>query len=331
MKVVITGGAGFLGLRLTKKLLKRGSLIGLDDRQQRLDQIVLLDSVAPQRLDDERLQIITGDITDPELLRTVVDNDTQALFHLAAVVSAQAEANFDFGLRVNLDATRQLLDLCRALPHRPKLVFASSVAVFGGELPAIVQDSTALNPQSSYGTQKAISELLINDYSRRGFIDGRALRLPTISVRPGAPNQAASSFASGLIREPLAGLTAVCPINTSTALWLLSPRRAIDNLILGHDLPAAALGLNRSINLPGLTATVADMVAALERVAGKAATDLIRWEYDPAIDRIISSWPGAFDAARARHLGFTADPDFDSIIRTYIEDEGITVASHKPR
>jgi nucleoside-diphosphate-sugar epimerase len=191
--------------------------------------------------------------------------------------------------------------------------------------PPVVEDRTVLNPASSYGAQKAIGELLVRDYSRRGFIDGRALRLPTIVVRPGVPNRAASAFASGIIREPLAGVTAVCPVAGSARLWVLSPRKAIENLILGHDLPAARLGDSRSINLPGLTVSVAEMVAGLERVAGKAVTDRIRWEYDPLVDRIVSSWPAAFDTARAEQLGFSADPDFESIVRAYIEDEDIAL------
>jgi nucleoside-diphosphate-sugar epimerase len=204
-------------------------------------------------------------------------------------------------------------------------MFASSVAVFGGALPAVVQDHTALNPQSSYGTQKAIGELLVSDYSRRGFIDGRALRLPTIVIRPGRPNQAASSFASSIVREPLSGRVAVCPVAAATRLWVMSPRQAIESLVLGHDLPAAALGEERSINLPGLTVSVAEMVAGIAQVAGSAVTDLIRWDYDPIVDRIVSGWPAAFDTARAQQLGFSADADFESVIRAYVADEAIVV------
>jgi len=200
-------------------------------------------------------------------------------------------------------------------------VFTSSVAVYGGELPATVPESTALNPQSSYGTQKAIGEFLVNDYSRKGYVDGRVLRLPTISVRPGRPNKAASSFASGIIREPLNGEQSTCPIAPDTRVWLLSPRKAIDGLILGHDLPAQALGASRVINLPGVCVTVREMVAALGRVAGAEAAQRVRWERDEATNRIVASWPGAWDTRRAAALGFTGDADFDSIIRAYIEDE----------
>ena len=182
----------------------------------------------------------------PRCCDGAIDRDTGSVFHLAAIVSGQAEADFDLGMRVNVDASRSLLEACRASGHRPRVVFTSSVAVYGGDLPATVPDSTAPNPQSSYGTQKAIGELLINDYSRKGFIDGRALRLPTISVRPGKPNTAASSFASGIIREPLNGEQSTCPIAPETRVWLLSPRKAIEGLILGHELPAQALGSSRS-------------------------------------------------------------------------------------
>lgn len=321
--IVITGGAGFLGLRLAKKLLALGSLTGPDGQPCAIGRFLLLDQVAAVGTTDDRIEMRAGDISNAHWLAAAIGPDTGSIFHLAAVVSGQAEADFDLGMRVNLDATRALLDLCRRLPRAPRLVLASSVAVFGGELPEIVRDDTALNPQSSYGTEKAIGELLVNDYSRRGFVDGRSLRLPTIVVRPGPPNRAASSFASGIIREPLSGLPAACPVAAGTRLWLLSPRKAIESLILGHELPTVALGRNRSLSLPGLSVTVAEMVAALERVAGKRATGLIRWEFDPAVDRIVSSWPGAFDTARAQRLGFSADPDFESIIRAYIEDEAI--------
>ncbi|MGH8808763.1 MAG: D-erythronate dehydrogenase, partial [Noviherbaspirillum sp.] len=213
------------------------------------------------------------------------------------------------------------LDACRAAGNRPKIVFTSSVAVYGGKLPELVQDTTALNPRSSYGMQKAIGELLVNDYSRRGFIDGRVLRLPTISVRPGKPNKAASSFASGIIREPLNGEDAVCPVPPATRLWLLSPRKAIDCLVQGHDLPASVLGDSRTVNLPGISVSVADMVAALERQGGADAVKRIRWEHDPAVERIVGSWPGAWDTARACVLGLSADAGIDSIVKAYVEDD----------
>ena len=243
-------------------------------------------------------------------------------------MSGQAEADFDLGMRINIDAARRVLETCRAAGHQPRVVFTSSVAVYGGDLPATVPEALAPNPQSSYGAQKAIGELLVNDYSRKGYIDGRVLRLPTVSVRPGRPNRAASSFASGIIREPLAGEHATCPVAPATRIWLLSPRQAIDGLILGHELPAAALGSSRVVNLPGVCVTAREMVAALERVAGVEAAQRVRWERDAAIDRIVSSWPGAWDTRRAEALGFRGDADFDSIIRAYIEDERPAFRSH---
>lgn len=216
MKILITGGAGFLGKRLVARLLARADV----------DEIVLVDVAQAEGLADPRVRTVAGDITDSTLMASLVDAGTAGVFHLAAVVSGQAEADFELGMRINLDASRLLLDLCRRRGHKPRVVFTSSVAVYGGDLPDVVTDDLALRPASSYGTQKAIAELLLADYSRRGFVDGRVLRLPTVSVRPGLPNKAASSFASGIIREPLNGEDAVCPVAPGTRLWLLSPRCA---------------------------------------------------------------------------------------------------------
>lgn len=321
MKVLITGAAGFLGQRLARRLLAAGHLTDHDGQVQAIDQLVLADIAAAPDLADPRVQTAVGDLSDPQFLRRIVDEETRSVFHLAAVVSGQAEAEFDLGMRVNLDTSRALLEACRSLESVPKVVFTSSVAVYGGSLPDTVLDTTAINPQSSYGTQKAICELLLNDYSRRGFVDGRALRLPTISIRPGKPNKAASSFASGILREPLNGQETVCPVSPQLRLWLSSPRQAITSLIMGHELPAAVLGKSRTINLPGISVTVADMLSALQRVAGQEVADRVTFSPDPAIEAIVASWPGAWDNHRAQSLGLKGDADFDSIIRAYIEDD----------
>jgi nucleoside-diphosphate-sugar epimerase len=321
MKVLITGGAGFLGQRLARELLARGELAGSNGERRRLSGLVLLDVVPGADLGDPRVTSRVGDIGERAVLEDAIDADTAAIFHLAAIVSGQAEADFDLGMRINLDASRLLLDVCRARGHCPRVVFTSSVAVYGGDLPAVVQDDTALNPQSSYGTQKAIAELLLSDYSRRGFVDGRVLRLPTISVRPGKPNGAASSFASGIVREPLNGVEAVCPVRGATRLWLLSPRRAIDALIAGCELDGAALGNRRVVNLPGISVSVNEMIDALREVAGDEAVARIRWEADPRVEKIVGSWPGSWDTARAEALGLTGERSFVDVIRSYLDDE----------
>lgn len=321
MKIVITGGAGFLGRRLTRALLERRTLAGSGGQPRTINEIVLLDVIAPPAYADSRVRAVTGDIASTALLGDVVDANTSSVFHLAAIVSGMAEADFDLGMQINVDATRNILEVCRAAGHRPRVVFTSSVAVYGGDVPPVVRDDTALNPQTSYGMQKAVGELLITEYTRRGFIDGRALRLPTISVRPGRPNAAASSFASGVVREPLNGEEAVCPVSAETRALLASPRTAIEALIKGHDIESEALGVRRTVNVPGISVTAAEMVAALERVAGLEVAARVRWEKDPRIDRMMNSWPGAWDNTRARDLGFRADEDFDAIIRQYIEEE----------
>ncbi|WP_119153430.1 D-erythronate dehydrogenase [Caldimonas tepidiphila] len=322
MNVVITGGAGFLGKRLALELLGRGTLGGPDGRPRTIERIVLVDVVAAEGLpDDPRLRVLTGDVADPAVLADAIDADTGSVFHLAAIVSGHAEADFELGMRINLDASRLLLERCRALGTRPRVVFTSSVAVYGSAASGAVRDDTTLAPQTSYGTQKAIAELLLADYSRRGFVDGRCMRLPTISVRPGKPNKAASSFASGIIREPLNGVESVCPVGPDTRLWLLSPRRAIRCLIDGHELDAAALGASRNINMPGISVSVAEMLAALERVAGPAPLRHVRWSSDPLVERIVASWPAAWDTRRAEALGLEGDASFDEIVRAYIEDE----------
>lgn len=321
MRVVITGGAGFLGKLLAQKILSRGQLNDAHGVLREVSELVLVDMTAAQDelwLADRRVSQVVGDIADRAVLARALTAATGSIFHLAAVVSGQAEADFDIGMRVNVDATRTLLELTRALPAPPKFVFTSSIAVFGGNLPAVLPDDQRLTPQGSYGAQKAMGELLVSDMSRRGMIDGRALRLPTITVRPGKPNKAASSFASGIIREPLAGVDAVCPVAPATRMWVQSPPRVIENLLIGHDAPATAFGFDRSISVPGISVAVGDMVASLRRVAGDAVAGRVSWQLDPAIDRLVSSWPQAFAADRGRALGMTADDDFDDIVRAYV-------------
>jgi nucleoside-diphosphate-sugar epimerase len=262
-----------------------------------------------------------GSLDDPAFVERVVSPETDTVFHLAAVVSGQAEAEFDVGMRVNLDATRALLERCRTCTKPPKFVFASSLAVFGGMLPDPVPDDAPVTPQSSYGAQKAMGELLVNDMSRKGFIDGRALRLPTIVVRPGKPNRAASSFASGIIREPLSGDDAICPVAPATRLWLQSPRAVVANFIVGHEAPAEKLPAFRAINVPGIDVTVAEMVAALRSVAGDTVANRVQWQYDPVIDRIVATWPARFEARVGRALGMQADSRFEDVVRAYIEQD----------
>jgi D-erythronate 2-dehydrogenase len=320
MKVVVTGGGGFLGARLARRLLQQGTLRDPNGIPRPIEQLVLVDVTEPPSLHDPRVSAITGDISDSRLLAGIIDRSTTSIFHLAAIVSGMAEADFDLGMRINVEATRLLLEACRAAGNRPRVVFTSSVAVFGGDLPELISERTALNPQTSYGVQKAIGELLLADYTRKGFIDGRALRLPTISVRPGRPNAAASSFASGIIREPLNSEPGVCPVGPDAVMWLASPDTAIESLIAGHELPSESLGNCRWINVAGISVTVGEMVASLERVAGPEVSARVRWEPDARIERMVRGWPGAGDNTRARALGLPVDQSMDAIIRQYMED-----------
>jgi D-erythronate 2-dehydrogenase len=317
MRIVITGGCGFLGRRVAIRLLERGSALGP------VDELVLFDNAAPALPlpEDRRLKLVTGDIADRDTVRGLIASGTDAVFHLAAIVSGQAEADTDLGYKVNLDGTRAVLDACRALGSTPRLVFASSLAVYGGALPPAVGDATALTPQSSYGTQKAIGELLVNDYSRKGFIDGRALRLPTVVVRPGLPNRAASTFASSMIREPLTGQDAICPVAPDTVMALASPRRIVEGLVHALGLPGEALGANRSLQLPGFSVSVGEMAAALRRAGGEAAYARIHWQPDPAIQAIVGSWPRALATPRADALGFGRDSSIDEVVGFFIEDD----------
>jgi len=317
MRIVITGGCGFLGRRLAIRLLAEGSALGS------VDQLVLFDNAAPALPlpEDGRLSLVTGDIADRATVARLIAPGTDAVYHLAAIVSGEAEANPDLGYRVNLDGTRAVLDACRALGTRPRLVFASSLAVYGGALPPAVGDDTALTPQSAYGTQKAIGELLVNDYSRKGFVDGRALRLPTVVVRPGRPNRAASTFASSMIREPLAGRDAVCPVSPDTVMALASPRSIVAGLVHALGLPGDAFGASRSLQLPGFSVPVGEMAAALRRAGGEAAYARLKWQPDAEIQRIVGSWPKALTAPRAEAMGFARDSGIDQVIAAFIEDD----------
>ena len=321
MRIVITGGGGFLGRKLAAALLARGTLTDAHGKQRRIERITLVDVATAPATADSRVRAIAGDLADPAFVDAALAGGVDSVFHLAAVVSGEAEMNFDLGWRVNVDATRLLLEHCRALAAPPKFVFTSSCAVFGGPLPDPVRDDQALWPQSSYGNQKATGEFLVYDFTRKGFIDGRSLRLPTISVRPGKPNKAASSFASGILREPLNGVEAICPVSRETRMWLLSPRAVIENMIIGHEAPSGAFTHTRSVNVPGISISVVGMIDALRRVAGDEVADRVVWRLDPAIDRIVQTWPVNFDTVFGRSLGMTGDADFDGIVRQYIADE----------
>lgn len=324
MKVLITGGGGFLGYRLAQAIATRGHLIGHAGVEHAVTGITLLDTTFPPEV-DARFTCITGDLLAPGTLERALDDDTASVFHLAAVVSGGAEADFDLGMRVNLDGTRALLEACRRLARPPRFVFASSVAAFGGALPAVLDDSTTPNPQTSYGMQKVVGEYLTAEYGRRGFVDGRGLRLPTIVVRPGKPNLAASSFASGIIREPLNGERSLCPVPDSTGVWMLSPRKVVEAFVHAHELDSQAWGVNRVVNLPGISVTVREMVDTLGRIAGKSVVDRVEFVTDERIQRIVRTWPVNFRTDRALRLGFQADAGFEGIVRDFIDDQGIKV------
>ena len=310
MKAVITGGGGFIGSRLAAALKARDPGA----------HITLLDIAFPPGLDG-RFDCVAGDVASPEVIAKALGTDTDTIFHLAAVVSGGAEADFDLGYHVNMDGTRALLEACRKLAKPPKVVYASSVAAFGGVLPEVLDDATTPAPQTSYGTQKVIGEYLVADFTRKAMIDGRSLRLPTIVVRPGKPNLAASSFASGIIREPLAGVVAECPVPDTTGVWILSPRRVVEAFILALDLPASAWPSTRVVNLPGITLTVREMVDAMGRVAGEDAVARVRFKPDARIQGIVKTWPVRFRTERALKMGFKADADFESIVRGHLETE----------
>jgi nucleoside-diphosphate-sugar epimerase len=306
MRILITGGGGFLGTRLAQALAARDPAV----------KITLLDVAFPNA-PDPRFTALAGDLASPEVLARALPADTDSVFHLAAVVSGGAEADFDLGYHVNLDGTRELLEACRKLAKPPKVVYASSVAAFGGKLPDVLDDSTTPTPQTSYGTQKVIGEYLVADFTRKGMIDGRSLRLPTIVVRPGKPNLAASSFASSIIREPLAGVAVECPVPDTTGVWILSPKRVVEAFMHAHDLPSAAWPSSRVVNLPGITLTVREMLDAMGRVAGAETPKLVRFVPDARIQAIVKTWPVRFRTDRALEMGFKADSDFEDAVRQH--------------
>ncbi|NCF90316.1 MAG: NAD-dependent epimerase/dehydratase family protein [Verrucomicrobiaceae bacterium] len=330
MRVVITGGAGFLGQRLANRILALGKLVDSAGEERDVTRLVLNDIAEPVGglPEDERLEFLAGDFGDPKNLERLITPDTAVVFHLAAVVSGGAEEDFELGLQVNLHATECLLESLRALESCPRIVFASSVAAYGGDLPEVIKDDTPLTPQTSYGCQKAITEFLINDYSRRGFLDGRALRLPTIVVRPGKPNQAATSFASAIIREPLQGDTCICPVPPETGVWVLSSQQVVKSFIHAERLAARTWGYHRAVALPGLTTTVSEMVEALESIGGPAAVSRIEWKPDADVQKIVRTWPVRFQPTRALGMGFQSDVSIVDCIKGFVRDElGGQVAS----
>lgn len=316
MKIVVTGGAGFLGARVIRRLLAAKDAGGgaVD-----FDTIVSID-LAPTPVVDPRVTSVTGSIADPALFDEHIDADVVAIFHLAAVLSGGSEEDFDLAYDINVTATRHLLEAARRHGAVPRVVFTSSLAVFGGELPAVVADAQAVQPESTYGTVKAIGELLVNEYSRKGYIDGRVCRVPTISVRPGQPNSAASSFASGIIREPLAGIASSVPVPTDTRMWLSSPNVAVANLTRMLEVAPEDLPVWRVVNLPGLTVTVEEMLQVLTRVGGQSVRDLVSVRLDQRIIDIVGTWPQEFDVSAARALGFHADESFEAIVRQYHDE-----------
>jgi nucleoside-diphosphate-sugar epimerase len=320
MHILITGAAGMIGRKLITRLVNDGALNG-----KPIDKLTLIDVIAPQKPErfSGKVETIAADIADAAAVRAAVAGRPDVIFHLAGVVSGEAELDFEKGMRVNLDGSRVLLEAIRGIGagYRPRLVFTSSIAVYGAPFPDAIGDDFNLTPLTSYGAQKAVTELLLADYTRRGFVEGVGIRLPNIVVRPGKPNKAASGFFSGIIREPLAGQEAVLPVDDSVGNWHASPRAAAGFLVHAAGLDAAKLGPRINLAMPGVYCTVAEQIAALRRIAGDTVAARIRREPDPLIVRIVSGWPKRFDPRRAMALGFKAENSFDEIIRIHIEED----------
>jgi len=320
MHVLITGAAGMIGRKLTERLITDRSL-----NTQPIEKLTLIDVVPPARPAgfSDHVKTRAADLADPGVAEKAVSERPDVIFHLAGVVSGEAETDFEKGYRVNLDGTRALLEAVRKTGdgYKPKFVFSSSIAVFGAPFPDAIGDEFHLTPLTSYGTQKAICELLLADYTRRGFVEGVGIRLPSIVVRPGKPNKAASGFFSGIIREPLAGQEAVLPVEDSVLHWHASPRSAVGFLIHAAGLSRAKLGDRVNLTMPGVCCTVGEQIAALRRIAGDKVAARIKRAPDELVSRIVAGWPSRFDARRAAELGFTVENSFDDIIRAHIEDE----------
>jgi D-erythronate 2-dehydrogenase len=320
MHILMTGAAGMIGRKLTARLVRDGALNG-----KPIEKLTLIDVHAPDRPDrfNGAVEAIAADVADPAAMTAAVSKRPDVIFHLAAVVSAEAELDFEKGTRINLDGSRALMEAIRTVGngYRPRLVFTSSIAVFGAPFPDAIADDFHLTPLTSYGTQKAVIELLLADYTRRGFLDGVGIRLPSIVVRPGRPNKAASGFFSSIIREPLVGQEAVLPVADSVLHWHASPRAAVGFLVHAALLDAKKLGPRVNLTMPGVCCTVAEQIAALRRVAGDKVAARIRREPDPLIARIVAGWPSRFDSRRALALGFRGETSFDEIIQVHIEDE----------
>ncbi|CAG9795938.1 unnamed protein product [Diatraea saccharalis] len=312
MKIVVTGAAGFLGSKVADLLLS-------DKSPLLVKELVLADTIKPAIRSDPRVTVLAIDLTSPDAATILIDNNCDVFFHLAAIVSGHAEVDFDLGFRVNFDATRALLEAARRIKPTLKFVFSSTLGVYGGKLPNVVNDFTAATPENTYGATKAMSELMINDYSRKGFVDGRILRLPTVVVRAGAPNKAVTSFASGIIREPLNGLEALCPVDKNLKLWLTSPQVVVWNIIYAATIPAASFGSWRGVNLPGFVTTVDQMIQALKEVAGEKVAALVRFVEDETVNRIVSTLPTNIDNSRALSLGFSVDVNFVEVVKNYIK------------